>query len=68
MIRFEPNNAYFNITVLAYNLYETFNADIPSEGVLPEKCMPSTFRRKLIDVAGKGITVRIKFISPQEQG
>lgn len=54
MLDFEPNNAYFNIMVLAFNLYEAFKADVLPEGMLSDgDCMPETFRRKLLDVAGK---------------
>ena len=68
MIRFEPNNAYFNIMVLAFNLYEAFKADILPEGVLSAECMPSTFRRKLIDVAGKVVkTGRCVYLKVTEQ-
>jgi len=40
--------------VLAFNLYEAFKADLLPEGILSDgDCMPTTFRRKLLDVAGK---------------
>jgi len=52
MIDFHPNSVYVNIMVRPFHLYEAFKADALPEEVLTERCMPDTFRRKLMDGAG----------------
>jgi len=52
--RFAGNEAFFYMMVLSFNLYESYKWDVCLEtGIVPLKCLPNTFRRKLIDFAGK---------------
>lgn len=49
---FEMNRAYFEIMILAFNIYESFKRDC-LEGVLPVTSYPEKIRRKFIDTAGR---------------
>ncbi len=52
--RFTSNEAFFYTMVLSFNLYESYKWDVCQEtGIVPLTCYPNTFRRKLIDFAGK---------------
>jgi hypothetical protein len=52
--RFASNEAFFYTMVLSFNLYESYKWDVCKEtGIVPLTCHPNTFRRKLIDFAGK---------------
>jgi hypothetical protein len=52
--RFPSNEAFFYMMVLSFNLYESYKWDVCREpGVIPLTCQPNTFRRRLIDFAGK---------------
>ena len=50
--RFGPNMAYFYTILVAFFLYGTFKEDVSKE-VIPIEVYPTTFRRRLIDQAGK---------------
>jgi hypothetical protein len=49
---FDMNRAYFEIMILAFNLYESFKRDC-LDGVIPATSYPEKFRRKFIDTAGR---------------
>jgi Transposase DDE domain group 1 len=52
--RFTSNEAFFYMMVLGFNLYESYKWDVCKEtGIVPLSCQPNTFRRRLIDFAGK---------------
>jgi hypothetical protein len=52
--RFASNEAFFSTMVLSFNLYESYKWDVCQEtGIVQLTCHPNTFRRKLIDFAGK---------------
>lgn len=52
--KFNCNEAFFYTMVLSFNLYESYKWDVCREtGIVPLTCHPNTFRRKLIDFAGK---------------
>lgn len=52
--RFYCNEAFFYIMALSFNLYESYKWDVCSKlEIVPLTCHPNTFRRKLIDFAGK---------------
>jgi hypothetical protein len=52
--RFASNEAFFYMMVLSFNLYESYKWDVCKEtGIVPLSCQPNTFRRRLIDFAGK---------------
>jgi hypothetical protein len=52
--RFASNEAFFYTMVLSFNLYESYKWDVCRKtGIVPLTCQPNTFRRKLIDFAGK---------------
>ena len=52
--RFTSNEAFFYTMVLSFNLYESYKWDVCREtGIVPLTCQPNTFRRRLIDFAGK---------------
>lgn len=52
--RFTCNEAFFYTMVLSFNLYESYKWDVCKDtGIVPLTCHPNTFRRKLIDFAGK---------------
>ncbi|PIX28592.1 MAG: IS1380 family transposase, partial [Caldiserica bacterium CG_4_8_14_3_um_filter_35_18] len=50
--RFLPNAAFSYSIVLSFFLYESFKRDV-SNGIIDVKSYPTTFRRILIDFAGK---------------
>jgi hypothetical protein len=50
--RFESNAAFYQVMLLAFNLYEAFKEDVAKE-VVPVASYATTLRRKLLDVAGK---------------
>lgn len=49
---FDMNRAYFEIMILAFNLYESFKRDC-LDGVMPITSYPEKIRRKFIDTAGR---------------
>jgi len=52
--KFTSNEAFFYMMVLSFNLYESYKWDVCREtGIVPLTCRPNTFRRRLIDFAGK---------------
>jgi len=52
--KFTCNEAFFYMMVLSFNLYESYKWDVCREtGIVPLSCRPNTFRRRLIDFAGK---------------
>jgi hypothetical protein len=52
--KFNCNEAFFYTMVLSFNLYECYKWDVCREtGIVSITCRPNTFRRKLIDFAGK---------------
>jgi len=52
--RFASNEAFFYTMVLSFNLYESYKWDVCREtGIVALTCHPNTFRRRLIDFAGK---------------
>jgi hypothetical protein len=52
--KFKCNEAFFYTMLLSFNLYECYKWDVCREtGIVPITCRPNTFRRKLIDFAGK---------------
>jgi hypothetical protein len=59
--RFEANTAFYYIMMVAYDLYEAFKEDVSFE-VIPIGSYATTFRRKLIDVAGKIVRTGGKII------
>ena len=50
--RFLPNAAFYYSIVLSFFLYESFKRDV-AKGIIDGKSYPTTFRRMLIDFAGK---------------
>jgi hypothetical protein len=50
--RFYSNAAFYYVMLIALNAYEAYKRDV-CKGVVPAEVYPTTFRRKLIDVAGK---------------
>lgn len=50
--RFYPNAAFYYLMLIALNAYEAFKRDV-CEGIVPARIYPTTFRRRVIDVAGK---------------
>lgn len=51
---FTGNEAFFYIMVLAFDLYESYKWDVCRDlGVIAMSCRPNTFRRRLLDFAGK---------------
>lgn len=50
--RFLPNAAFYYSIVLSFFLYESFKRDV-AKGIIDVKSYPTTFRRMLIDFAGK---------------
>jgi hypothetical protein len=50
--RFFSNAAFYYVMLIALNLYEAFKRDACAGAVAPE-LYPTTFRRRVIDVAGK---------------
>lgn len=52
---FRQNTAYYYLALLAFALFEAFKADVTNV-VVPTTSYATTFRRKLIDVAGKIVT------------
>ena len=50
--RFYSNAAFYYLMLIALNAYEAFKRDA-CKGVVPSEVYPSTFRRRVIDVAGK---------------
>jgi len=49
---FGMNGAYYYVQVITHFLLECYKEDV-SHDVVPVKCYPTTFRRKLIDFAAK---------------
>lgn len=49
---FPANAAFYYVTLLAFFLYECFKADV-CHPVIPVSCYATTFRRRIVDVAGK---------------
>ncbi len=49
---FDMNRTYFEIMILAFNLYESFKRDC-LDGVMSPTSYPEKFRRKFIDTAGR---------------
>ncbi len=49
--KFAPNAAVYFSMIVSFFLFESFKEDV-SAPVLPVSTMPTTFRRKLIDIAG----------------
>jgi len=49
---FTANAAYYYVMAIAFNLFEAFKHDIKSE-VVPISMFASTFRRKVLDLAGQ---------------
>lgn len=50
--RFYSNAAFYYVMLIGLNAYEAFKRDV-CEGIVPPRVYPTTFRRKVIDVAGK---------------
>jgi len=50
--RFPANAAFYYIQLLSFFLYESFKVDV-CQPVLHASCYPTTFRRRVVDVAGK---------------
>ncbi len=50
--RFFPNAAFYYLMLIALNIYEAFKRDVCGDAVAAE-VYPTTFRRRVIDVAGK---------------
>jgi hypothetical protein len=50
--RFVPNTAFYYLMLLGFFLFESFKEDVTAP-VIPVSAMPTTLRRKLVDVAGK---------------
>jgi hypothetical protein len=50
--RFYSNAAFYYVMLIALNAYEAFKRDV-CEGIVPSEVYPTTFRRRVIDVAGK---------------
>ena len=59
--RFLPNAAFYYSIVLSFFLYESFKRDV-AKGIIDGKSYPATFRRILIDFAGKIIHTGRKII------
>lgn len=59
--RFRMNMVYYFIMLFAHFLYETYKRDVTKD-IFPVVSYPNTFRRKLIDFAGKIITTARKNI------
>lgn len=53
--KFEMNQGYYYLLVLAHFLFESYKRDVTSD-VLPVASYPNTFRRQLIDFAAKIVT------------
>ena len=51
-LNFDMNEAYFEIMIFAFNIHQSFKRDC-CENVLGKEVYPTTFRRKMIDFAGK---------------
>jgi hypothetical protein len=49
---FQQNTAFYYLMLVAFFLYETFKVDV-SASVIPTTVYPTTFRRRLVDIAGK---------------
>jgi len=50
--RFLPNSAFYYTMVLGFFIFEAFKEDV-SEPVIPVTALPTTLRRRLVDVAAK---------------
>ena len=51
-LEFGMNEAYFMIMLISFNLHQTFKRDC-CEAHIGRDCYPTTFRRKVIDFAGR---------------
>lgn len=58
---FVPNSAVFHTTLIAFLLFESFKEDV-GVPVIPVSSSPTTFRRKLLDIAGHFIKTGRKII------
>ncbi len=52
---FIPNSAFYYTMILGFFLFEAFKEDV-SKPVVPVQALPTTLRRKLVDVAAKVVT------------
>jgi len=59
--RFESNGGYYLIMLISFFLYELFKKDITKD-ILPSVSYATTFRRNLLDIAGKVIRTGGKVI------
>lgn len=53
--QFEMNEAWFFTMLVSFNMYEGFKHDC-ADHCIERSCYPTTFRRKILDVAGKIVT------------
>lgn len=59
--RFPANAAFYYVMLVAFFLYESFKVDV-CHPVLPLGCYATTFRRRILDVAGKIVRQAAKII------